>query len=152
MTFIEFVNAWDTARRHNTTMGWVYGITWALDADDAAVSARPKPPVPTGAAYNSYNPTSVGSDPPDKQQQAFDEGARKGMDVIAYSSLTEERKEVAAQLTRALATAIQKLGYVGGHKYFVTQLFRNAYKDGDFNHRDKWSLDWPKMQVESIGS
>lgn len=43
-------------------------------------------------------------------------------------------------------------GPFDGHKEFVTALFRAAYAEGDVQHRERWSLDWPEMRVESIGN
>jgi hypothetical protein len=34
----------------------------------------------------------------------------------------------------------------------VTAFFRVAYAEGDAQHRERWSLDWPEMRVESIGN
>jgi hypothetical protein len=74
------------------------------------------------------------------------------MEVITMSSLFgKETEEVAARLTLALSIAVNRLGNVRGHKQFVTELFRYAYIDGDAQHRETWSLDWPLMRVESIG-
>jgi hypothetical protein len=34
----------------------------------------------------------------------------------------------------------------------VTALFCAAYAEGDAQHRERWSLDWPEMRVESTGN
>lgn len=44
---------------------------------------------------------------------------------------------------------MEQLGEVAGHKHFVTQLFRYAYRDGDARHRENWSLDWPQESIPS---
>jgi hypothetical protein len=56
----------------------------------------------------------------------------------------QERSEAAAQLILALAIAVYQHGTVGGHKEFVTALFSAACTEGDVQHRERWSLDWPR--------
>ena len=143
---IAVVNALDTGLRHDETMGFVYGLTWAIDTDAAARRLSPGPSRPTGIAYN---PTGVG-DPPELRRQRFDEGVQRGVDVI-WMAYTDEAKEVAARLVLALSVAVDRLGNAAGHKDFVTQVFRYAYREGDAQHRETWSLDWPQMRVASIG-
>jgi len=167
LTFVSvmaaFVNADNEGLRGDKTMGFVYGVMWAIDHDDFDKSGEKGPPPPTGA---DYNPTGVG-DPWDKRREYFDQGVQTGIKMITPSSRVEEegeRSEGEAKLLAGFVAAKRKFpgDDKAAHKYFVTQLYRACYRDEGFLgtgfhlwnvslDRDKWSLDWPDMGVLSIG-
>jgi hypothetical protein len=139
------VAANQTGLRHDTVMGWVYGITWTIDFEAAVVAETPRPVRPTGVAYA---PSGVG-DPPDERIAAFDRGVQLGVDLMwpVVEPLEPDPTSASKRLTMALALAVHRHGNVQGHRDFVTSLFRYAYRDGDAQDRDTWTLDWPAMRV-----
>jgi hypothetical protein len=129
--FIEIVNAVDTGLRSDETMGWVYGITNAIDGKPGPTELPPlDQPRDTEAA----------------RRARFDAGVERGRALILEPATDEERR-AAAELKIWLVLCIEKKGVKEGHKQFVTNLFRAAYKDGDQQHRETWYADWPEMRA-----
>ena len=129
--FIQIVIAVDTGLRSDETMGWVYGITNAIDDK----------PGPT-----ELPPIDTPRDTPEARRARFDRGVERGRAAVLDASTDEERR-AAALLKIWLALCIREKGLVEGHKQFVTGLFRLAYKDGDQQHRETWYANWPEMRA-----
>lgn len=129
--FIQIVNAVDTGLRSDETMGWIYGITNAIDGV----------PGPT-----DLPPLDQPRDTVEARRARFDAGVVRGRSLILAASTAEER-EAAARLKIWLALCIQDQRVVEGHKTFVTGLFRLAYKEGDQQHRETWYANWPEMRA-----
>jgi outer membrane protein OmpA-like peptidoglycan-associated protein len=150
-TVIQIADARNEGLLHDATMGWAYGITWAIDDASAIRASRPRPPVPTGATYRRDNP-GFSSDAWEERQQAFEATVEAGIDLVIQSgaSLFDERHDLYKGLILKLAILITKLGDKEGHKEFVTQIFRATYSKHDtvdHFHRENWWLDWPTMQA-----
>jgi hypothetical protein len=128
---IQIVNALDTGLRSDETMGWIYGITNAIDGK---------------AGPTELPPLDQPRDTVEARRARFDAGVERGRALILSPSTDEERR-AAALLKIWLSLCIRDYGVVKGHKVFVTGLFRVAYKDGDQQHRETWYANWPEMRA-----
>jgi hypothetical protein len=129
--FVQLVNALDTGLRSDETMGWVYGITNAIDGK----------PGPT-----DLPPLDQPRDTIEARRARFDAGVERGRALILAPS-TDDEREAAARLKIWLMLCLQDYGLLKGHRTFVTGLFRLAYKDGDQQHRETWYANWPEMRA-----
>jgi hypothetical protein len=145
---IGLANALHTGLRHDETMGWVYGIAWAIDDESAIATASTRVPRPTGVDY-APQARFPAADPLDEVRAAFEKGFDRGAELIKKSPMNDEEKDVKARLVVALAVGVSKLGNKAGHIQFITHLYRYTYHDdlGNFGGHKNYVLDWPAIVV-----